>query len=225
MADAPFFTPATYAFLKALKRNNNREWFAANKARYVADVEAPMQRFITEFAPRLKKISPAFVADPRRMGGSMFRIYRDTRFSADKSPFKTWIAARFSHETGRKGPNAPGFYLHLGLDENYGGGGLYHAEQPVITRVRRHIVEAPKAWASVRDTGIEIEGDRLKRPPAGYDAAHQYIEDIKRKDFYALAAFSERDVTSATFLDRYADACASVAPLMRFLAKALELRW
>ena len=120
---------------------------------------APMVQFITDFAPRLRKISRAYVADPRRRGGSMFRIYRDTRFSADKKPFKTWAAARFSHEAKKQLESVPEFYLHVGDDECYGGGGVYHLDMPALTKIRHAIVDAPKAWAAVRKTGIEIEGD------------------------------------------------------------------
>src|SRR6186713_392748 len=122
-----------------------------------------MLQFIADFSPRLRAISPAFVADPKRTGGSMFRIYRDTRFSADKSPFKTWMAARFPHEVSKKGQSAPGFYLHIGPGEGFGGGGLYHADQPAITRVRQAIVANPKGWNIARASGLEDDEETLKR--------------------------------------------------------------
>src|SRR5262245_14009794 len=181
------FSPDFFRFLRDLKRNNDRTWFADNKDRYVRDVEAPMLQFIGDFAPHLKKISPAYVADRRRMGGSMFRIYRDTRFSHDKAPFKTWMAARFPHEARKKGEDVPAFYLHLEPKECYGGGGVYHVETAALTRIRQHIVAAPHDWAAVLKSGIEIEGETLKRPPAGFDASHKYIEDLKRKNVYTLA--------------------------------------
>ena len=220
-----YFTPAFFKFLRDLKRHNDREWFAANRSRYVADVEAPMLQFIADFGLRLKKISPAFVADRRRMGGSMFRIYRDTRFSPDKSPFKTWMAARFPHEARKKMESVPGFYVHVGPAECFGGGGVYHTAMPALTRIRQHIVAAPKAWAAVRASGIEIEGDTLVRAPAGFDPAHEFIDDLKRKDLYTLTEFSEEDAASPRFLDRYTDTCERAAPLIAFLTKALGLRW
>jgi uncharacterized protein (TIGR02453 family) len=221
----PYFTPKFFTFLRALKTHNNREWFAEHRERYLADVEAPMLQFITDFAPRLRAISRAYVADPRRSGGSMFRIYRDTRFSADKSPFKTWVAARFPHEARKAVENVPGFYLHLQPKELYGGGGVYHLDTPSITKIRQHIVAAPARWAAVRKTGLEIEGDTLTRPPAGFDPAHKFIEDLKRKDLYTLIEFTEKDAVAANFLDRYTDACERAAPLLEFLTKALGLRW
>ncbi len=222
---AAHFSPAFFAFLRNLKTHNTREWFAAERDRYVRDVEAPMQQFIADFAPRLRSISRAYVADPRRMGGSMFRIYRDTRFSSNKSPFKTWVAARFAHEARRKVEGVPAFYLHLEPRECYGGGGVYHLDMPALTRVRQHIVAAPKAWAKVIDAGLEIEGDRLKRPPAGFPADHRFIEDLKRKDIYVLRSFTAAEVVAPKFLDRYTEACERAAPLLEFLTKALDLRW
>jgi uncharacterized protein (TIGR02453 family) len=220
-----YFTPATFTFLRALKRRNTREWFAANRARYQAEVEAPMLQFIADFAPRLRRISRAYVADPRRSGGSMFRIYRDTRFSDDKSPFKTWAAARFSHEARKQTDSVPAFYLHVGPGEVFGGGGVYHVEMSALTRIRQRMVEAPSRWAAVRRTGIEIEGDTLTRPPKGFDPAHRFVEDLKRKDLYTLTEFTERDAARPDFLDRYTASCERAAPLVEFLTKALGLRW
>lgn len=222
---AAHFTPALFTFLRSLKRHNDREWFAAHRARYVADVEAPMLQFVADFAPKLRKISRAYVADPRKSGGSMFRIYRDTRFSNDKSPFKTWVAARFPQEARKETDSVPAFYLHLSAGECYGGGGVYHIEMPALTRIRQHIVASPQKWAVVRKSGVEIEGDTLKRCPAGFDPAHKFVEDLKRKDLYTLADFTERDVVAADFLDRYVEACAKAAPLLEFLTKGLGLRW
>lgn len=220
-----YFTPKFFTFLRSLKRHNDRTWFADNRARYLADVEGPMLQFITDFGPRLRKISPAYVADPRRSGGSMFRIYRDTRFSGDKAPFKTWAAARFAHERRKEVESVPAFYLHLGPEERIGGGGVYHIDMPALTRIRRHMVDSPARWAAVRKTGLVIEGETLTRPPAGFDPSHRFIEDLKRKDMYTMTEFTERDAVAGDFLDRYTDACERAAPLLEFLTKALGLRW
>lgn len=222
---AGHFSPAMFAFLRELKRHNTREWFADNRDRYVALVEAPMLRFIVDVGARLPSVSGAFVADPRRSGGSMYRIYRDTRFSADKSPYKTWTAAHFKHRAAAKDVTVPGFYLHLGPGECFGGGGIYHPDMPTLTRIREHIVADPRAWGAVKRAGIEIEGDSLKRAPAGFDPAHLFVEDLRRRDFYGGAEFTERQVTSPAFLDAFMRACQDVAPLMKFLTAALGLRW
>jgi uncharacterized protein (TIGR02453 family) len=95
------FSRDLFSFLGELRSNNRREWFEANRARYERNVREPMLAFISDFAPLLRKISPKLVADPRPSGGSMFRIHRDVRFSPDKRPYKTHVAARFSHVMGR----------------------------------------------------------------------------------------------------------------------------
>src|SRR5262245_65242288 len=102
------FSADLFSFFRDLKRHNDREWFAANKDRYVESVETPMLEFIRQVGERLPSISPAFRADARRFGGSLYRIYRDTRFSADKAPYKTWIAARFKHRSVRGEVEGPG---------------------------------------------------------------------------------------------------------------------
>jgi uncharacterized protein (TIGR02453 family) len=219
------FTPAFFKFLRDLKAHNNREWFQENRERYVADVEAPMLRFIGDVGQRLPEISTAYVANMRRMGGSLYRIYRDTRFSADKTPYKTWSAAHFKHRSASKTQPTPGFYLHIGPKECFGGGGIYHPEMPTLTRIRQHIVADEKGWAAVRKARIEIEGDTLSRAPAGFDPKHKFIEDLRRKDFYGGVEFTERDVTSADFLEKYMQCCQDIVPLMQFLTKALGLRW
>jgi uncharacterized protein (TIGR02453 family) len=222
---AGYFTPRTFTFLRALKAHNDREWFLANRQRYLDDVEAPMLAFIGDFGARLRGISPAFIADPRRTGGSMFRIYRDVRFSADKSPYKTHAAAWFPHESRKKNPSAPGFYLHIEPKEQFGGGGIYHPDPQTLARVRLRIVSHGKDWAKVRATGLAIEGDTLQRAPAGFDPAHRFADDLKRKDHYTITEFRMSDVCGSNFLDRYAAACDQAAPLVRFLTTALGGRW
>jgi uncharacterized protein (TIGR02453 family) len=223
--DHGYFGPGLFGFLADLKAHNDRDWFQANKERYVTEVEAPMLRFIADFGERLRAISKHFVADPRRVGGSMFRIYRDTRFSDDKSPFKLSVAAQFPHRSRAKDVSVPGFYLHLERGMCIGGGGLYHPDADALRKVRQHIVERPKKWQDILRTDISIEGDTLKRPPLSFDANHPFVEDLKRKDFYTMTRFSQREVCSGTFLDVYVDSCKRAAPLVEFLTVALALRW
>ena len=226
---ATYFTPALFTFLRQLKSHNNREWFQEHRARFTSDVEAPMLRFITDVGPHLAGISHAVVADPRRTGGSLYRIYRDTRFSADKSPYKVNVAASFPHAAKRDKTkelaSVPGFYLHLEPGDSFGGGGIYHPDMATLTRIRTAIVQNNKGWAAVKRTGIEIEGDRLTRAPAGFDPAHPFVEDLRRKDLYTLTSFSEKDVCGPAFLERYIDCCRASAALVGFIAKAMGLRW
>ena len=125
------FTPALFDFLAELAENNNRDWFQANRERYENDVREPMIEFIADFAERLETISQHMVADPRRSGGSMFRIYRDTRFSRDKSPYKTNVGAHFRHEVGRE-VHGPGFYLHLQPGHVFAAAGIWRPDSSTI---------------------------------------------------------------------------------------------
>ena len=131
--------PELTKFLRQLAKNNNREWFQKNKERYEGEVRDPLLRFVEAFGPRLQKISPHFVADPKKMGGSLFRIYRDTRFSRDKSPYKTFCGVQFRHERA-KDVHAPGFYLHIQPDEVFVGVGLWHPEGDTLRLIRDAIV-------------------------------------------------------------------------------------
>jgi uncharacterized protein (TIGR02453 family) len=222
---ASYFRPALFTFLKSLKAHNDRDWFEAHRDAYVAEIETPMRAFIEDVGPRLRALSRHVVADSRKTGGSLYRIYRDTRFSHDKSPYKTHVAAHFAHEAKKTAPSVPGFYLHLEPGDSMGGGGIYHPDSQSLARIRLAIAENTKAWAAVKAVGFDIEGDRLTRPPAGFDATHRFVDDLKLKDFYALVPFTQKQVTSDDFLERYVESCERVAPLVGFIAKGLGLRW
>jgi uncharacterized protein (TIGR02453 family) len=225
MRQTPYFDPRLFQFLRDLRANNEREWFQSNKHRYEAEVKEPMLRFIADFGDRLGTISRNFEADPRPVGGSLFRIYRDTRFSKDKTPYKTAAAAHFPHREGGKDVHAPGFYLHLEPGNCMGGGGLWHPDAAALKKVRDRIVNRPEEWKRVLDLGIPIEGDMLKRPPSGYRSDHPFIEDLKRKDFYTMTKFSEKQVCAPDFMDLFTERCGDAAPLVGFLTKGLALAW
>jgi len=223
MSDTAFFRPEVFEFLRQLRRHNDRDWFAKNKARYQSAVLEPALLFIGSFAPHLAKLSPFFVADPRPTRGSLFRIYRDTRFSPDKHPFKTHVGMRFSHSSG-KDAHAPVFYLHLEPENSFAAAGVWHPDNRALTRIRTGIVDQPERWAKVRRK-LELEGDSLTRPPRGYDPNHPFIEDIKRKDFVASVAFSDRQVCGPAFMRDFAAACRAMVPLVEFTARALGLKF
>jgi len=121
---ASYFTPATFTFLRQLARNNKREWFEANRPRYESEVRQPALRFIEAAGPHLRKISREIVADPRPQGGSLMRIYRDIRFSRDKSPYKTNLGISFGHRKSRE-TAAPGYYVHVAPGMCFAGGGMH----------------------------------------------------------------------------------------------------
>jgi uncharacterized protein (TIGR02453 family) len=148
MTKRAYFSPGLFDFLRQLTRNNNREWFQKNKARYEADVREPAFRFIEDVGPRLKPISSHLVADPRPVGGSLFRINRDIRFSTDKSPYKTAVGISFGHDRGQSGP-APGFYLHLASGESFAGGGVHMADTATLNRIRDAIVKDTAEWKRI----------------------------------------------------------------------------
>ena len=222
-------TAALFDFLRDLRDNNNREWFAANKGRYVADVRAPMLDFIEAFAAPLAEISPHFVADPRANGGSLFRIYRDTRFSRDKTPYKTNVGAHFRHAAG-KDAHAPGFYLHLEPDMCFAGCGIWRPDTPTVTRIRVAIDEGQGNWTRITTARrftrtFELAGESLKRPPRGYDADHPLVEDLKRKDFIAAISFPESQVLEDDFLEWFAGIARRGAPFVEFLANAVGVEF
>jgi uncharacterized protein (TIGR02453 family) len=219
-------SPALFQFLKDLKKNNRRDWFERNRGRYERDVREPLQQFIVDFAGPLARISGRFVADPRR---SMFRIHRDVRFSRDKSPYKTNAAVHFRHERAADA-HAPGFYLHLEPGSVFAGVGIWRPDVPSQARIRDAIVADAASWKRIVGAKrfrerLELAGESLKRPPRGVDPEHPLIADLKRKDFIAIASFTETDATSAGFLERYAETCRASAPFARFLTEALELEF
>jgi len=223
MADSVLFTPKTFSFLRQLKRHNDREWFDRNKARYQQFIVEPALCFITGFASQLDKISSYFVADARPTRGSLFRIYRDTRFSSDKRPFKTHVGIHFSHVNG-KDAQAPGFYLHLEPDHCFAAVGIWHPDNRTLTKLRTAIVAQPDRWAKVRKT-LNLEGDKLSRPPRGFDANHPFIEDLKMKDFVASAALAEKQICGKAFTRDFATACRKMSPLVEFTTRGLGLKF
>lgn len=214
-----YFGPGLFAFLTDLKTNNDREWFKANRERFAAEVEAPLRRFVADAGAALGELSPAYAE------GTVFRIYRDTRFSRDKRPFKTAASAHFSHRARRRMHTVPGFYLHLEPGNCMGGGGMYRPEPDALGRVRDRIAAHPDEWAEVLAAGVPVQGESLKRPPNGYDPSHCFVDDLKRKDHVVLVPFSEADVLRPDFLDAYVEVCRSAAPLIAFLTRALDLEW
>ena len=223
------FTPALFDYLRELKSNNNRDWFQANKSRYERDVKDPLLSFIADFADRVPEISPHIAAIPRASGGSMFRIYRDIRFSKDKTPYKTGAALHFRHERG-KDVHAPGYYLHLEPGSVFMGAGIWKPDGETVNKIRSRIDAKPDEWRkTIGDKAFtstfSLEGDSLKRPPRGFDPDHPLIQDLKRKDYIGSKELSEEVVLRDDFLDHYVDLCKKSAPLMRFISLSIGLSW
>ncbi len=221
--------PDLFEFLRDLKENNNREWFQKNKDRYEREVKEPLLDFIAAFAERAPEISSHIMAVPRVSGGSLFRIYRDVRFSKDKTPYKTGAGLHFRHKRG-KDVHAPGYYLHLEPGNVFAGGGIWKPDSETLFKIRNRIAEHPDQWMAVKDKKtfsetFTLEGDSLIRPPREFDPEHALIEDLKRKDFIGSVQLNERIACQADFLDYYVDLCKNAAPLMGFLSRAIALDW
>ena len=222
-----YFNQAFFQFLENLKENNRRDWFQANKQRYEDEVRHPAQQFISDFGPELHKISPHFLADPRTSGGSMFRIYRDTRFAKDKSPYKTHVGIQFRHKQG-KDVHAPGFYLHLEPGGCFAGVGIWHPDSEALAGIRAAIDKQPRRWRQISNSKsfsetFELAGDSLKRAPKGYDPDHPLIDDLKRKDFMGVAHFDEKAAAKADFPKQYGALCRKGSSLVEFLCAAVDV--
>ncbi|MCA9792777.1 MAG: TIGR02453 family protein [Candidatus Eremiobacteraeota bacterium] len=215
-------SPELFDFFRELKENNNREWFEANKKRYHQQVRDPLLGFVEAFAPHLESISPHFLAEPRANGGSMFRIYRDVRFSKNKSPYKTHAALQFRHEAGRD-VHAPGFYLHLEPGNVFCGAGLWRPDSRALNYIRQAIDEKQADWKKAIRGNFRIEGDSLKRPPRGFSPDHPLIEALKRKDHVAVVDLDEKLASSSKFLETFTVHCQEFSALMRFLTRAVGL--
>lgn len=223
------FPPELFDFLRQLRRNNRREWFQANKERYEDHVRHPALQFISDFGPHLRRISTNYVADPRPVGGSMFRIHRDVRFSRDKSPYKTAVGIQFRHKR-RKDVHSPGFYLHLEPDGCFAGLGIWHPDGKSLAKIRSYLVEHSDSWRRTLSgkrfqQQFELAGESLKRAPKGYDPDHPLIEDLKRKDFIAYSPLAESVVSSPGFLQEYARLCRAGAPFVGLLAEAVGVEF
>jgi uncharacterized protein (TIGR02453 family) len=222
------FEPRFFKFFKALAKNNNREWFNEHKSEYLESVVEPMSIFIEEMAPRLHRISGHFIADPKPNGGSMFRIYRDVRFSKDKSPYKLHAACQFRHELG-KDAHTPGFYVHMSPEEVVFGGGIWMPPNSELTKIRDTIVDNPQEWHRIKTSKTikklcgGISGDGLKRPPKGYDPEHQHIEDLKRKSFFIMRHEKPDIIYNKTFIDEVEKTFKAAKPLMQYICFAQNI--
>jgi uncharacterized protein (TIGR02453 family) len=238
----PYFTPATFRFLRALKRNNRRDWFHAHKDEYEEQVRAPALRLITDLAGPLRTISPELVASPRAVGGSLFRIHRDTRFASDKSPYKTHVGMSFYHAAtkavarGSLGTaalgrlDAPVLYLHLEPGACFTGGGIWHPQPATLKRLRDFLIDNPRSWTRATRSPafrrvFELGGETLSRPPRGYDPGHELIEDLKRKDFIASSALGDADLLRPDLVMMLTRRFRLMRPMLDWLCASVELEF
>ena len=223
-AEAPSFSPELFAFLRELKQHNEREWFNANKRRYEDDLKEPALAFIEDMAYRLPEVAPQLTADKR----ALFRIYRDTRFAKDKTPYKTHLGIYFRHAASADA-ETPGMYLHLEPRHVFMGAGIWHPGTPALKRIRDAIVARPAAWTgaveAIGPTWEQSAGDKLKRAPTGYPADHPLVEDLKRRSFAVTSKLSQRQATASGFLDEVQERAAAARPYMAFICSALGVEY
>jgi uncharacterized protein (TIGR02453 family) len=238
----PYFIPDTFRFLRALARHNEREWFEANRVRYERSVREPCLRLVADLQAPLAALSPVLVASPKKVGGSLFRIHRDVRFSADKRPYKTHAGLWFFHSATKATPragegtvdrgqlDAPGLYLHVEPGRCFTGGGLWHPQPATLKRLRDFVVDNPRSWThATRRPEFKrvyaLTGETLTRAPKGYPAAHELIDDLKRKDFVATTALSDEELLRGDLVKVLVQRYRLMVPLLEWLCLALDLDW
>ena len=220
------FTQGCFDFLAALQLNNDRAWFKANQHQYEALVRTPALQFIEQMQPHVFALSPRLTAVAKKIGGSLMRPQRDTRFSHDKAPYKSNVGIQFRHFQG-KDVHAPGLYVHLANDGCFIAAGIWHPESPILSKIRACIDENPngykKALSDLNNGGFYLDGDSLQRPPKGYDKQHPLINELKRKDFIAVKTVPLSAIIADDFVEYCHQQLQHTQKLMAYLCFALEL--
>jgi uncharacterized protein (TIGR02453 family) len=217
------FTRKTLAFLRALKRHNDREWFKARKPEYEQHVRGPMIELLARLSADFPRFAPELVAEPRV---SLYRIYRDTRFSGDKTPLKTHVAAHFPSRRFPRGEGS-GLYLEVAPTWVWIGGGLYMPSSSDLQLIREHIAAHHRTLhrivtgAAFRKAVGQLEGERLSRVPRGYLKDHPAAEYLRYRQFLAGCEHEAEFATSARFYPRLLSVFEAVVPLIRFLNEPL----
>jgi uncharacterized protein (TIGR02453 family) len=220
------FSPKLFQFLRELKNHNEREWFTENKTRYEQDVLFPAMDFVKQIQPLLAKHSRYLMAEPKRVGGSIMRIYRDTRFAKDKTPYKTNVGIHFRHSIGGD-VHAPGLYIHLEPDACFIAAGIWMPASEPLAAIRQAIMEDQSGWSKVRNgkkflSRFKFDGESLKTAPRGIDPNHPAIEDLRRKSFAGVSRMSDKEFLQPDICERLLLGFGDAKPLMKFLCDALQ---
>jgi uncharacterized protein (TIGR02453 family) len=211
-------------FLKQLKRNNNRVWFEAHKDNYERYVKVPMQSFVAALQPHFARFAPEFDLNPKR---SIFRIYRDIRFSADKTPYKTHVAAHFVLRGTPKGFLGSGYYIEIAPGELFVGGGVYMPDGMQLKKIRKALDRRGKEFLSIVSNRqflkrfAPFEWNALQRVPKGYSEDHPMAQWLKYKQFFVGVSMPEAACYKASLVEDMADVCEKGAPLVRFLNEGM----
>lgn len=220
------FPADTFRFLKDLSANNNRDWFAENKQRYEQSFLEPALQFITALEKPLDKCAPMLQVQAKKSGGSLMRIYKDTRFSKDKTPYKTNIGIHFRHRAG-KDVHAPGVYVHIADDECFFGSGIWRPASDALKQIRSFISDNPSTWNRFRKSKkynetFELHDDRLKSAPRGIEKDHPLLDDLRLKSFIGTTKLTKKDIKSPELVSQVAKLVTTSKPLMVILAEALN---
>lgn len=225
-----YFTNASFGFLRKLARNNSREWFHAHKTDYETHLREPFQRLLTDLQPVLAEVSLHYRSEPKTVGGSLFRIHRDTRFAHDKAPYKSWQGARLFHERGRQF-EAPSFYLHLQPGQCFIGAGLWHPQSDTLRRMRQFILDNPASWKTAahqpafrRRFDLD-DSEMLVRTPRGFPQEFEFAQDLRRKNYVAVRTMDDALLTGPKLLQSIRRDMLAVAPLVDYLCAALDLEF
>jgi uncharacterized protein (TIGR02453 family) len=211
-------------FLGRLKKNNNRVWFEKHKSEYENFVKQPMQSLVASLQPHFAQFAPEFDLNPRR---SIFRIYRDVRFSPDKTPYKTHIAAHIVLGGKPKGFLGSGYYLHVEPDECYVGGGIYIPDGDQLKKIRKALVSRGNEFLEVvenkkfRRMFAPFNWQKLKRIPKGYDETHPMAEWLKYKQFFVGVTWPGSKCLQVKYVDHVVQTCKELTPLVQFLNSSL----
>jgi len=225
-----YFSDKSFKFLRALARHNEKPWFEEHRKDYEAHVRQPFLRLIGDLQPDVAAVSPHFRADTRTVGGSLFRIHRDARFSNDKSPYKTWQGARLFHERRRE-TAAPSFYVHLQPGGSFVGAGLWHPESDTQRKVRQFIVDNPESWKAAAHAKklrrqFEFEtSEMLVRPPRGFDPQFEFIDDLKHRNWVFWRTLDDEAMTGPKLRQTIAADLATLAPFVDYLCASLDLEF
>jgi len=219
--------PSLFKFLRDLRRNNNREWFAENKTRYQQDVRDPAVELVRQLQKPLARSAPMLEAIAKGHGGSVMRIYKDTRFSKDKTPYKTNVGISLRHQ-GNPNIHAPGIYIHLDPSECLVGCGSWKPDRDVLNAIRVAIDADPKAWVKARDhkkfrEHFELVGESLKTAPRDFPKDHPMIEDLRRIDYMGCAPLTQAELTGDDVVPLIIDRIKRAKPLMQFLCDAIDI--
>jgi uncharacterized protein (TIGR02453 family) len=217
------FPPEMVRFLRTLKRNNRREWFQPRKHLFEQHVKAPMLELVAAINGELAKFAPEYVTEPKN---AIFRIYRDTRFSADKTPYKTHVAASFSRR-GSERLGTGGFYFSVSHEVIEVAAGLWHPDRDVTLIVRNHIADTHEELRRIladkksRKLVGELKGDALTRSPKGFDPEHPAAEFIKMKDWVLDVTLDAGLATTPQLHSVIVERFRAMAPLLGYLNRPL----